>query len=473
MNFLTNHRLRWILAPVCALMIFCVALTPVAATAQVQKISLSDNQMSRVVMASGVTLNIETDGPFAEILIGNTEVLDVFPISSTSLYIQSKRSGNTNITLYSQSKELLEVIDVLVRTDFSEVNRVIQSAVPSARVEVDNLNNRIRLSGLVKDNLDLRRVLEIARQYSSEPVINGIIVESAQQVELDVRILEVERNSGRNLGVDLLARRGTNEIFETTGAARNDINGPFGLAVGELLEVSGTNIDFVINALETRGLARRLANPKLVTTSGIEANFVVGGEVPINTSSRDASGNLSSSTSYREYGVRLNFTPQVLDDELIRLRIAPEVSDIDPSVNVNGQPGFISRKAETTVLLRNGQSFAIAGLLQSNNARGSDQVPWLGQLPVIGALFSSREFQKRETDLVILVTPRLVQPATPDTPLSSPLDETVPSNDVELFLLGMLEVDNQLLTRFREGRGAPGPYGHIIELEFEDGIIKK
>jgi pilus assembly protein CpaC len=143
------------------------------------------------------------------------------------------------------------------------------------------------------------------------------------------------------------------------------------------------------------------------------------------------------------------------------------------SVNVNGQPGFISRKAETTVLLRNGQSFAIAGLLQSNNARGSDQVPWLGQLPVIGALFSSREFQKRETDLVILVTPRLVQPATPDAQLASPLDETVPSNDVELFLLGMLEVDNQLLTRFREGRGAPGPYGHIIELEFEDGIIKK
>lgn len=473
MNFLTNHRLSWTLAPVCALMMFFAAFAPMAATAQVQKISLSDNQMSRVVMSAGVTLNIETDGPFAEILIGNTEVLDVFPISSTSLYIQSKRSGSTNITLYSESKDLLEVIDVLVRTDFSEVNRVIRSAVPSARVSVDNLNNRIRLSGVVKDNLDLGRVLDIARQYSSEPIINGIVVQSAQQVELDVRILEVERNSGRNLGVDLLARRGDNEVFQTNGATRNALNQPFGVAVGELLEVSGTNIDVVINALETRGLARRLANPKLVTTSGIEANFVVGGEVPINSASRDAEGNVSSTTDYREYGVRLNFTPLVLDDELIRLRIAPEVSDIDPSVNVNGQPGFISRKAETTVSLRNGQSFAIAGLLQSNNARGSDQVPWLGQLPVIGALFSSREFQKRETDLVILVTPRLVQPATPNTQLASPLDETVPSNDVELFLLGMLEVDKQLLTRFREGRGAPGPYGHIIELEFEDGIIKK
>ena len=171
--------------------------------------------------------------------------------------------------------------------------------------------------------------------------------------------------------------------------------------------------------------------------------------------------------------MRLNFLPVVLDDQLVRLRISPEVSDIDPSLSVNGQPAFISRKADTTVSLRNGQSFAIAGLLQANNARSVDQVPWLGQVPVLGTLFASREFQKRETDLVILVTPRLVAPVGPDTPLVSPLDETVPSNDVELFLLGMLEVDKQLLNRFRDGHGVVGPYGHMIDLEFEDGVIVK
>ena len=455
------------------LIVFLIAFVPDSALAQTKLISIDDGQMSRIEMASGVTMTVETDMPYADILIGNTGILDVFPLTATSLYIQSKSFGVTNITLYNEDKRMLEVIDVRVRSDFTEVARVINSAVPSAQVDVANVNDRIRLSGEVKDNVDLQRVLQIAGQFTSEPVINGITVASAQQVELDVRILEVERNAGRNLGVDLTGSRNGNETFGTNGATRNAQSVPFGVAVGELLKVSGLQIDFVINALETRGLARRLANPKLVTTSGIEANFVVGGEVPINVSTVDESGNVSASTGFREYGVRLNFTPYVLDDELIRLRIAPEVSDIDPSVNVNGQPGFISRKAETTVSLRNGQSFAIAGLLQLNNARGSDQVPWLGQVPVLGTLFSSREFQKRETDLVIIVTPRLVQPTNPGQQLVSPLDETVPSNDVELFLLGMLEVDRQLLNRFREGQGAPGPYGHIIELEFDDGIIDK
>ena len=199
----------------------------------------------------------------------------------------------------------------------------------------------------------------------------------------------------------------------------------------------------------------------------------MGGEVPITVASRDESGAIVQATDYREYGVRLNFIPVVLDDELISLRIMPEVSDIDPSVTVNGQPAFISRKAETTVSLRNGQSFAIAGLLQANNARNIEQLPWLGQIPVLGALFSSRRFEKRESDLVILVTPRLVSPVGPDTPLASPLDDSRSSNDVELFLLGMMEVDRDTIRRFRDGAGVVGPYGHIIDLEFEDGVIKK
>lgn len=171
--------------------------------------------------------------------------------------------------------------------------------------------------------------------------------------------------------------------------------------------------------------------------------------------------------------MRLNFLPTVLDDNLISLRISPEVSDIDTSLTVNGQPAFISRKAETTVSLRDGQSFAIAGLLQANNERSVEQVPWLGQVPVLGALFRSTAFQKRETDLVILVTPHLVRPAAPDEPLRSPLDDARSSDDIELFLLGMLEVDRQLLRRFAKGDGVIGPYGHMIDLEFEDGLIEK
>jgi len=451
--------------------IFLLVNMVIPVQAQTHRISIDDGTVSRIAMAAGFTQTIETDRPFADIVIGNTDVLDVFPLTNSSLYIQAKSHGTTSIALYSADKRLLEVLEIKVKTDFSDLSDALRAAVPSARVSVANVNNRIRLAGKVKNNVDLDRVLQIAAQYSSDPVINAIRVESPQQVELDVRIIEVERNSGRELGVELSGSDANGSGGFATGSTPR--SAPFGVAVGELLEISGFQIDFVINALEAKGLARRLANPKLVATSGREANFVVGGEVPISVSTESSSGAVTTSTEYREFGVRLNFLPEVLDDDLIRLRISPEVSDIDPSIDVNGQPGFISRKAETTVSLRSGQSFAIAGLLQANNARSVDQVPWLGQVPVLGVLFKSSAFQKRETDLVILVTPRLVRPVAPGTPLVTPLDNTRSSNDLELFFLGMLEVDRKLLRRFRDGAGVAGPYGHIIDLEFEDGVIKK
>ncbi len=447
------------------------AVIPDRVEAQTRSIRIGDGVISQVEMGAGRTITIETDLPFADILVGNTNLVDVFPLTDTSLYIQARDFGTTNVTLYSETKKLLEVIDIRVLVDFSDLRAALRTAVPAADVEVTNVNNRIRLSGNVRDNVDLQKVLEIAAEYSEEPVINAIRVDSGQQVELDVRIIEVERRSGRELGVNLFGSNDSGSRQINTGLPPRET--PFGIAVGNLLEISGIEIDFVINALESKGLARRLANPKLVTTSGVEANFVVGGEVPIRVSTESANGVVTTSTDFREFGVRLNFLPEVLDDELIRLRISPEVSDIDPTIDVNGEPGFISRKAETTVSLRNGQSFAIAGLLQTNNSRNIDQVPWIGQLPVIGALFRSAQFQKDESDLVILVTPRLVRPVAPGQPYASPFDDSRSSNDFELFVLGMLEVDKNLLRNFREGKGVVGPYGHIIDLEFKDAVIAK
>ncbi|MCA0043920.1 type II and III secretion system protein family protein [Celeribacter litoreus] len=454
------------------------ALPATTLVAETQTITIADGTFSTIELASGRTLNVQTDKPFKDILIGNTDILDVFPLTETSLYIQSKRNGATNISLYDEQKRLLEVIDVNVRADYSDLAMSIRQAVPSARVNVANVNNRIRLSGDVKNAVDVNRILQIASQYSEEPVINAMRVQDQQQVELDVRIIEVARNSGRSLGVNLTgyypdgavdsSGNPIDDVRFTTGAASSQV--PFGVAVGELLEVSGMQVDFLINALEGNGLARRLANPKLVATSGVEANFVVGGEVPISVFNSDSD---VYETTYREFGVRLNFLPEVLDEELIRLRITPEVSDIDASIDVNGQPGFITRRADTTVSLRSGQSFAIAGLLQANNERSINQVPWLGEVPILGALFKSTAFQKRETDLVILVTPRIVRPARPGEPLATPLDGTRSSNDVELFLLGMLEVDKKTIRGFRDGVGINGVYGHIIDLEFEDGVIAK
>lgn len=456
---------------VCALTLPAVA--PQFVHAQERAIFLgTGGPVVPVEIRPGFTLTLSTNVPFTDIVVGNSQVADVFPLSDRSVYVQGNNPGTTNISYYDANKKLLGTTILKVRTDFSELQQAIDGAVPSARVDVENLNGRIRISGVVKDNVDRDRILEIAQQYSENPVVNAMRVVDPQQVQLDVRILEVSRNFGRELGVNLT---GTNAGVTRmrTGNATSAPVVPFGSFVGNLLEIAGTEIDIVINTLEDKGLARRLANPTLVTTSGIEANFVVGGEVPIIEAEADDDGNVAAETGYREYGVRLNFRPVVMDNNQISLRIRPEVSDIDTSVIVNGNPAFISRKADTTVTLRDGQSFAIAGLLQVNNERNIQAVPWISQVPILGTLFRSTAFQKNETDLVILVTPRLVQPGTPNRPLVSPLDQTRSSNDVELFLMGMLEVNKDMIRGYRNGEGIIGPYGHIIDLDFNDALLTK
>ena len=210
----------------------------------------------------------------------------------------------------------------------------------------------------------------------------------------------------------------------------------------------------MINALETQGIARSLAEPNLVALSGDTASFLAGGEYPI-----PVAGTLGQITvEYKKYGVGLAFTPTVLSQGLINLRIEPEVSEIDlnNSVSVaNGitVPALIVRRASTTIELRDGQSFAIGGLLQNNTKNQVEQLPWLGSVPVLGTLFSSKSYQKKETDLVIIVTPRLVHPARPGDVLKTPTDKTLPPNDVDFFLLGRNEIPR---------KNAPKPVGRAV-----------
>ena len=220
----------------------------------------------------------------------------------------------------------------------------------------------------------------------------------------------------------------------------------------------GTDVDLMIRALEQRSLARRLAEPNLVTTSGDTASFLAGGEFPFPVSAADN----KITIEFKQFGVALAFTPTVLGEGLINLKIAPEVSDIDPtnSVTVNNVriPGLSVRRANTTVELKDGQSLAIAGLLQHTHSKDQSQLPWIGQVPVLGALFRSADFQKSESDLVIIVTPRLVKPRKPGEQLKTPLDGPIASNDVDFFVNGRSEITE---TDIR--RGEPKLYGHIID----------
>jgi pilus assembly protein CpaC len=226
----------------------------------------------------------------------------------------------------------------------------------------------------------------------------------------------------------------------------------------------------MISALENKNLVRTLAEPDLVTVSGEKATFLAGGEFPVPQVAATTTGQgVTPTFQFEQFGVGLDFVPTVLDRGVISLRLAPSVSELDfaNAVTISGTtiPGLTVRKASTTIELRDGQSFAIAGMYQSRNARNLDQVPWLGSIPVLGALFRSSAFQNAETDLVILVTVHLVQPATPMDHLATPLDKTLPSNDVDFFVNGQEEVPKRYSDYVTSGGNVNGPYGYILPIE--------
>jgi pilus assembly protein CpaC len=315
--------------------------------------------------------------------------------------------------------------------------------------------------------------MTIAKQFGAD-VINAVKVSAPQQVMLEVRFVEAQRNASRELGVNWQVVQtnllnGGAGIAATVGQASSGVGllsgaAPFGSVVGKMLS-NGVQADQLLQALETRGVVRRLAEPNLVTLSGETASFLAGGEFPIPVSS-----NLGSiSVEFKKYGVGLAFTPTVLGDGMINLRIEPEVSQIDPTtvITIGGItiPSLIVRRANTTVELRDGQSFAIAGLLQNDLSTDQKQLPWLADVPVLGALARSASYQKKETDLVIIITPRLVRPAQPDQHLRTPLDDSTPPNDPDFFLLGQSEITEPMKNRLK-GRidGRPAPIGHILDV---------
>jgi pilus assembly protein CpaC len=249
---------------------------------------------------------------------------------------------------------------------------------------------------------------------------------------------------------------------------------PFGVILAEIVN-KGIKIDSLITALETRGLLQRLAEPNLVALSGDTASFQAGGQFPVPVAITSGIGIATPTIEFKDFGILLRFRPTVLNNGIINLSINPEVSELDftNAVSISGTtiPSILLRRATTTVELRDGQSFAIAGLLQADNARNISQLPWIGSVPVLGALFRSAAYQKDETDLVIIVTPSLVQPAPPGARLATPFDDTVPSNDVDFFLMGQTEQRKKYTDYVTSGGDIQGPYGYMLGIMQGPGAI--
>ena len=408
-----------------------------------------------VMVPIGKSQDVRTETGFVDITVGDPDVADINPLTDHTLSILGKKIGTTRVSVYGAGKRLIGIFDVEVSYDISRLTNELKRRFPGSRITASSVNGRIMLSGEAPDAAMLDAAVTIARQFGPE-VINVVSVSSPQQVMLEVRFVEVSRTAGRELGfqwnganpnkaiVNVGNRTPANNLPMTVGtaAAAGVISGgaPFGFAIARWA-LGGMTIDSAINALEEQGVARSLAEPNLVALSGDTASFLAGGEYPI-----PVAGTLGQVTvEYKKYGVGLAFTPTVLSHGLINLKIEPEVSQIDTNQRIevtNGisVPALIVRRAQTTVELRDGQSFAIGGLLQNNTQNQVEQLPWIGSMPVLGALFASKSYQKNETDLVIIVTPRLVRPARPGEVLRTPADKTTPPNDVDFFALSKNEV---------------------------------
>jgi pilus assembly protein CpaC len=431
------------------------------AMAQTVNYDLGTTSVMRIKLPVSQAVTVVVSGAVGKIVVADASIADAQPITDRSLYLVGKAFGRTTVNLYTETGTPIGLLAVEVSADTDDMSRSIRAAVPGSSVKVSTVNGRIRLAGTVADAHSMQKVLEVVDQYGSPAVINTMTMMKGQQVNLEVRILEAQRDAGRELGIQWSASVG-GAAATIGGGAENPAAaaGSFSSFITSVISgATGVNLSATINALETKRLVRTLAEPNLTTLSGVSASFLAGGQVPIRVV--DANGN--AALNYRDFGVRLVFLPVVLDDDRIQIHLTPEVSGIGGFTSA-GDPVFNARTLDATVELRDGQSFAVAGLLQNNTNLSQNQLPWIGDIPILGSLFKSSRFQKHDTELVVIVTPRLVQPSTPGQVAASPLEATRPANDLEFFALGQMEVTPKMLSNFQSGAGAAGPYGYIINL---------
>lgn len=474
---MTNKLKRRLLAASIAL---AAAVATAPASAQ---ISLAEGiHAGELAVPVNKSQVLRSDRPFSKALIGNPEIADILPLTSSSLYVLGKKAGTTSLTLYDRSNRLIAVVDVVVGPDVMSLKRQLSELVPVEGVGARISNESIVLEGVVPNAVVADRAVQLAETYAPGKVVNLLSIGSSQQVMLEVRFAEIKRSALKQIGLNwdvmscgtppcklegivgnnssLTPKSGTTTATtsdpitgNTTTTTTPDNSGQLlhGAILGSFAIISrsfrafGANFNVTLDALERKGFVNTLAEPTLVALSGETASFLAGGEFPVpvvqNVGGSGGTGNNAAAftVEWKPFGVSLAFTPTVLADGVINMVVAPEVSSIDPSasivINNLSIPGLQTRRAKSVVELRDGESFALAGLLRKDFQDTIRQVPLLGSIPIIGALFRSTGFQNEETELVIIVTPRLVRPV-PAGALKVPTDRAQPPNEADLFLNG-------------------------------------
>ncbi len=433
------------------------------------------------VIGVGKSKVIELPSAYTDVMVADPKIADVLPLNTRSVYVVGKSMGATALTLYGPGKRLLAAVNVVVSVDIETMKNRLNEILPNEKdVAVRAANQSLIVSGTVSSPVALKQVLALAESFAPDKVVNMLGVEGTQQVMLSVRFVEMQRRVAKDLRINVqrpaLGSTADPNFQVVTGqnvaGGGNVLAGTFGQILWRLPNPTGGNLDLLFDALETKGLVKTLAEPTLVAMSGDTASFLAGGEFPIPVAQSSGQGNTPTITvEFKQFGIALAFTPTVLSDGLINLAVKPEVSSIDPETSIDigliRIPGIKVRRANTTVELRDGESFTIAGLLRDDYQTSIRQYPFIGDLPVIGALFRSNGYLKEETELVIVVTPHLAVPHKGRS--ATPADNFVPPSDFELFLFGAQHAsssvkaeDRVLMSADPTKGGIDGPHGHVL-----------
>ena len=430
----------------------------------------------KIRLIAGKSIILKTSEPVNRVSIAAPDTASYLLLSPQEIYITGKAAGVTNLILWHE-KKVSAIYDLEVSYDISRLKEQLHETLPNEKeLRVYGTHDSITLSGRVSNSTSLSQAMALAEAYAYEGKVKNLLdVGGVNQVMLEVRVAEMQRSLIRKLGVNFTSTRGNQFGISTLGGLTqivdpDDANiasgGPFGLFVSSVVNAAlrfnagGWTWTGFIDALKEDGLIKVLAEPTLIALSGQTANFLAGGEFPVPV----PQGLGTVAIEYKAFGVGLSFTPTVLSEDKISMKVSPEVSELDFTTAVQFQgfvvPGLSTRRAATVIELADGQSFAIAGLLRDTVRDQAQKFPILGEIPLLGALFRSRSFQKNETELVIIATPRLVKPLD-TTKQSLPTDYYIEPNDTEFYLMGVME--GRAGNNPSQPRGKlDGDFGHVM-----------
>jgi pilus assembly protein CpaC len=445
-------------------------IAPDESSARVLKLASHDGrpETQHITLGLNKAAVVELDADAKDVLVSSPDIVDAVVRTPRRIFLMAAKTGQTNAFFFDAEGRQIASLDIRVEKDVSDLGAMMKADMPNSAVKVSAINDNVVLSGTVSSALESTRAADLAASFAGDPkkVVNLLTVAGSEQVMLKVRISEMQRQIAKQFGIDLAGiavvgqstplALATHNEFGLVGRALDDLSGgqvgQVCASPAQVLAGGCNNVQGTFKALETVGLLHTLAEPNLIAVSGETAKFLAGGEFPV-PAGRDQQGNIS--IQFKQFGVGLSFTPVVLSAGRISLQLSTEVSELTNTGAFTLQGGTVTtssgtvttggltipalnvRRADTTIELPSGGSFAIAGLMQHTTKQQINAFPGLKDLPVLGALFRSRDYQNAETELVVVVTAYLVNPTT-EAALATPSDGYVTPSDPETILLGKL-----------------------------------